>query len=324
MSVQFFNLGSMGSTGPTGPAGGGGGSGDTGPQGPQGPQGPTGDNGEIGPPGSQGATGPTGTFNGILTQNLDANGYDIDDVGTITSNNGVFLNLTGSECYISGLNGNTGSFVNVVSTSANIGVVSSNNWNNLDNSASLLKYTGGFIEAQQDFNMNNKDLLNVDVITADFLRSDNWLDKAGTTNLLQYNSTQIVSSKNLYMNNFDIQQCVALDVDSVYNVGGGTRSFYIDATTANLTPTVSIHMNNQTLYNANVVSVNSIANQLNTITMINFTSSLVDLSVPLIIPRYTTAGRPTPSIGMNIFDTTLGIPIWYNGSNWINAAGTVV
>ena len=44
----------------------------------------------------------------------------------------------------------------------------------------------------------------------------------------------------------------------------------------------------------------------------------------------TTANRPVDnvqsplSIGQFYFDTTLGRPIWYNGTNWVNASGTVV
>jgi len=39
-----------------------------------------------------------------------------------------------------------------------------------------------------------------------------------------------------------------------------------------------------------------------------------------------TANRPTKqlSIGLFYFDTTLNIPIWYNGTNWVNASGTTV
>jgi len=38
-----------------------------------------------------------------------------------------------------------------------------------------------------------------------------------------------------------------------------------------------------------------------------------------------TASRPaTPTIGQTYFDTTLGIPVWYDGTNWINAMGTIV
>ena len=43
--------------------------------------------------------------------------------------------------------------------------------------------------------------------------------------------------------------------------------------------------------------------------------------------RYgTTAQRPAVGqlIGQQYFDTTLGIPIWYNGTKWVNASGTVV
>lgn len=39
----------------------------------------------------------------------------------------------------------------------------------------------------------------------------------------------------------------------------------------------------------------------------------------------TTAARPTTvPVGMMYFDTTLGIPIWWNGTNWVNASGVTV
>lgn len=40
----------------------------------------------------------------------------------------------------------------------------------------------------------------------------------------------------------------------------------------------------------------------------------------------TTAQRPGTglNIGQQFFDTTLGIPIWWNGTAWVNASGTVV
>jgi hypothetical protein len=43
--------------------------------------------------------------------------------------------------------------------------------------------------------------------------------------------------------------------------------------------------------------------------------------------RYgTTALRPAVglTIGQQYFDTTLGIPVWYNGTKWVNASGTIV
>lgn len=37
------------------------------------------------------------------------------------------------------------------------------------------------------------------------------------------------------------------------------------------------------------------------------------------------ASRPTdPIVGQRYFDTTLGKPIWYNGTNWVDATGTIV
>lgn len=40
----------------------------------------------------------------------------------------------------------------------------------------------------------------------------------------------------------------------------------------------------------------------------------------------TTTGRPTAElyVGLPYFDTTLGIPIWYDGTNWIDATGATV
>lgn len=39
----------------------------------------------------------------------------------------------------------------------------------------------------------------------------------------------------------------------------------------------------------------------------------------------TTANRPTsPVTGQRFFDTTLGYPIFWNGSNWVNSSGTTV
>lgn len=38
-----------------------------------------------------------------------------------------------------------------------------------------------------------------------------------------------------------------------------------------------------------------------------------------------TASRPaSPAIAQQYYDTTLGLPIWFNGTDWTNAAGTVV
>lgn len=52
----------------------------------------------------------------------------------------------------------------------------------------------------------------------------------------------------------------------------------------------------------------------------NFTQSV---TVPA---SGTTANRPTENlqVGQYYFDTSLGYPIYWNGTNWINAAGTVV
>jgi hypothetical protein len=55
----------------------------------------------------------------------------------------------------------------------------------------------------------------------------------------------------------------------------------------------------------------------------NLDSFLTALSTP---QNGVTADRPTQNlqVGQFYFDTTLGIPIWYNGTVWKNASGTTV
>jgi hypothetical protein len=37
----------------------------------------------------------------------------------------------------------------------------------------------------------------------------------------------------------------------------------------------------------------------------------------------TTAARPdTTTVGFTYFDTTLGLPIWWDGADWVDATGT--
>lgn len=43
-----------------------------------------------------------------------------------------------------------------------------------------------------------------------------------------------------------------------------------------------------------------------------------------LLPGATAARPSSPITGQLFFDTTLGIPIWYDGSNWVNASGTTV
>jgi len=52
-------------------------------------------------------------------------------------------------------------------------------------------------------------------------------------------------------------------------------------------------------------------------------ADLITLSTP---QSGTTAGRPVTNlkVGQYYFDTSLGLPIWWNSSIWINAAGTGV
>ena len=60
------------------------------------------------------------------------------------------------------------------------------------------------------------------------------------------------------------------------------------------------------------------------------TGTVVNTNLAISAP---TAGRPTSAslallpgggIGYSLFDTTLGIPIWWNGFYWVNASGISV
>lgn len=56
-------------------------------------------------------------------------------------------------------------------------------------------------------------------------------------------------------------------------------------------------------------------------------SNGLGLEVPLFAAPHATADRPTlnaTDAGAQIFDTTLGQPIWWDGTNWIDGAGTTV
>lgn len=52
--------------------------------------------------------------------------------------------------------------------------------------------------------------------------------------------------------------------------------------------------------------------------------SLTGTNAQYVCPSYATASRPTGTTGGMVFDTDLGKPIWYNGTNWVDATGTTV
>jgi hypothetical protein len=55
----------------------------------------------------------------------------------------------------------------------------------------------------------------------------------------------------------------------------------------------------------------------------NLDSFLTAISTP---QNGTTVNRPVQNlqIGQFYFDTTLGYPIWYDGTDWVDSSGTVV
>jgi len=67
-------------------------------------------------------------------------------------------------------------------------------------------------------------------------------------------------------------------------------------------------------------------NILNNVLRLYFTQVSASL-VGLVTPSAgITADRPATSlqVGQQYFDTTLGIPIWWDGTNWVDATGTTV
>lgn len=51
---------------------------------------------------------------------------------------------------------------------------------------------------------------------------------------------------------------------------------------------------------------------------------IVDRAVGSVREAGPTANRPTSRlwIGRQYFDTTLGYPVWYDGTQWVDASGT--
>jgi hypothetical protein len=53
--------------------------------------------------------------------------------------------------------------------------------------------------------------------------------------------------------------------------------------------------------------------------------SILVARIPTTAPDGTTAERPTTAaLGYMFFDTTLGHPVWWDGTNWVDATGVTV
>ena len=59
--------------------------------------------------------------------------------------------------------------------------------------------------------------------------------------------------------------------------------------------------------------------------VVNDSLALGGIPADSYLKRLTSTGDPGSGVGIGVmvFDTVLGIPIWYNGSNWVNATGNV-
>jgi hypothetical protein len=56
----------------------------------------------------------------------------------------------------------------------------------------------------------------------------------------------------------------------------------------------------------------------------NFTQASVIPDSGITADRPIDTGNPQLQIGQYYFDTTLGIPIWWNGTNWVDSTGATV
>jgi hypothetical protein len=65
---------------------------------------------------------------------------------------------------------------------------------------------------------------------------------------------------------------------------------------------------------------------LNNVLRLFFNRICTDINILGVPSSGTTAARPTKNllVGQPYFDTTINRPIWWDGTNWINASGTVV
>jgi hypothetical protein len=56
----------------------------------------------------------------------------------------------------------------------------------------------------------------------------------------------------------------------------------------------------------------------------NFTQAVIIPDSGVTADRPLNTGSPNLQTGQYYFDTTLGIPIWWDGTNWVDATGTTV
>lgn len=147
--------------------------------------------------------------------------------------------------------------------------------------------------------------------------------KYNGNNLFDFASSKIRFYQDLNLNDKNITNIAQVHGDSFYNISGATRSFYIDAGSAYMTLTQPLNCNNQAIYNAIAVACNSLANQLNTEQMIDFSQGRVDVKKPFTTIMVTTATRPAGINGTICIDTTINKLIFYN-SGWFDAMGNAV
>jgi len=142
------------------------------------------------------------------------------------------------------------------------------------------------------------------------------------------------ATKALTLNGSFVYMYGALDVKAdvyITKAGGGSYAIYDGATlkgklkvnaSYNMLEIESNHADNAiSMGSKRIIDVKDPVNAQEAATK-NYVDSVSSAGLWTV---NTTANRPgTPTGGQVYFDSTLGIPIWYNGTNWVNAAGATV
>lgn len=130
------------------------------------------------------------------------------------------------------------------------------------------------------------------------------------------------------------QNALAGVTTSNQNTASGYEAghYLSDGTTANATPTQGLYLGWATkasaagLTNETVIGAGAIGSGSNTTTIGNTNVTLTQLRGIVLFGKSSTGSRPSASSmnGGMYYDTTLNKPIWSDGTNWRDAAGTIV
>lgn len=130
-----------------------------------------------------------------------------------------------------------------------------------------------------------------------------------------------------------INQVIGTGVDNLIQTSGGSiGNIVINSTSAaapayNCTFEHSVQPGSTLTLNGPYIVINADISSIPLQSLIISGGTTLNV-IKRINPNYffgiTVDRPPTPYIGEQWFDTTVGLPIWWNGASWINAAGVVV